>query len=45
MLQGSDFSDAVPLCRIHHRLAHRVGNQAAWWKDARIDPVKAGRKL
>src|SRR5262245_22563835 len=32
---------AVPLCRIHHRLVHRVGNEAAWWKDAGIDPAKA----
>src|SRR5262249_45005041 len=21
----------VPLCRIHHRLVHRVGNEPAWW--------------
>jgi ERF superfamily len=36
---------AVPLCRIHHRLVHRVGNEAPWWKDAGIDPIKAARKL
>jgi hypothetical protein len=36
---------AVPLCRIHHRLVHRVGNEAAWWKDAGIDPLKAARQL
>ena len=36
---------AVPLCRIHHRLVHRVGNEAAWWKDACIDPVKVARQL
>jgi len=35
----------VPLCRIHHRLVHRVGNEAAWWRDAGIDPVKAACKL
>src|SRR5262245_9450568 len=35
----------VPLCRIHHRLAHRVGNEAAWWQDAGIDPIKAASKL
>jgi hypothetical protein len=29
----------VPLCRIHHRLVHRVGNEAAWWQDAGIDPI------
>jgi hypothetical protein len=36
---------AVPLCRIHHRLVHRVGNEAARWKDAGIDPIKAARQL
>ena len=36
---------AVPLCRIHHRLVHRAGNEAAWWKDAGIDPVKVARQL
>jgi ERF superfamily len=36
---------AVPLCRIHHRLVHRVGNEAAWWQDAGIDPIKAARQL
>ena len=44
---GRKVSDefAVPLCRIHHRLVHRVGNEAAWWHDLGIDPVKAARKL
>lgn len=44
---GRKVSDefAVPLCRIHHRLVHRVGNEAAWWKEAGIDPVEAARKL
>ncbi len=36
---------AVPLCRIHHRLVHRVGNEAAWWQEAGIDPIKVARKL
>jgi hypothetical protein len=35
----------VPLCRIHHRLVHRVGNEAAWWQDAGIDPIPLARKL
>jgi hypothetical protein len=35
----------VPLCRIHHRLVHRVGNEAAWWQDAGIDPIAVARKL
>jgi ERF superfamily len=36
---------AVPLCRIHHRLVHRVGNEATWWNEAGIDPIAAARKL
>jgi len=36
---------SVPLCRIHHRLVHRVGNEAAWWKEAGIDPVDVARRL
>ena len=36
---------AVPLCRIHHRAVHRAGNEAAWWKEAGIDPLKVARKL
>jgi len=35
---------AVPLCRIHHRLVHRVGNEAAWWQELGIDPLIAARK-
>jgi hypothetical protein len=36
---------AVPLCRIHHRAAHRAGDERAWWKAAGIDPLKIARKL
>jgi hypothetical protein len=36
---------SVPLCRIHHRLVHRVGSEAAWWKEAGIDPIAVARKL
>ena len=36
---------AVPLCRIHHRAAHRAGDERAWWKIAGIDPLKIARKL
>jgi hypothetical protein len=36
---------AVPLCRIHHRLVHRVGNETAWWQEAGIDAIKVARKL
>jgi hypothetical protein len=36
---------AVPLCRIHHRAAHRASDEPAWWKAAGIDPLKMARKL
>jgi hypothetical protein len=36
---------SVPLCRIHHRLVHRVGNETAWWKEAGIDPIAVAREL
>jgi hypothetical protein len=35
----------VPLCRVHHRGAHRAGDERAWWKAAGIDPIKIARKL
>jgi len=28
----------VPLCRIHHREVHRVGDEAAWWNQFGVDP-------
>jgi ERF superfamily len=36
---------AVPLCRAHHRAAHRAGDEKAWWLQAGIDPFKIARKL
>jgi ERF superfamily len=36
---------AVPLCRVHHRAAHRAGDERAWWKSAGIDPIRTARKL
>jgi hypothetical protein len=36
---------AVPLCRLHHRAAHRLGDERAWWKAAGIDPIKIARRL
>jgi ERF superfamily len=36
---------AVPLCRSHHRAAHRASDEQAWWKAAGIDPVKIARQL
>jgi hypothetical protein len=44
---GRKVSDefVVPLCRIHHRAAHRVSDEQAWWVQAGIDPVQVARKL
>ena len=44
---GRKVSDefAVPLCRGHHREAHRCGDEAAWWKNAGIDPTFSARAL
>jgi hypothetical protein len=44
---GRKVSDefAVPLCRIHHREAHRAGDERAWWKQLGIDPIKAARRF
>jgi ERF superfamily len=36
---------AVPLCRVHHRAAHRARDERAWWRTAGIDPIKVARKL
>jgi hypothetical protein len=36
---------AVPLCRTHHRAAHRAADEQAWWKAMGIDPLKVARKL
>jgi hypothetical protein len=35
----------VPLCRVHHRAAHRVGDERTWWKRFGIEPIKVARKL
>jgi len=44
---GRKVSDefTVPLCRGHHRQAHRCGDEAAWWKNAGVDPTIAARSL
>ena len=36
---------AVPLCRVHHRAAHRAGDERAWWRAVRINPIKIARRL
>ena len=30
---------AVPLCRVHHRELHRIGNERSWWDQLNIDPL------
>jgi hypothetical protein len=35
----------VPLCRVQHREAHRVGNEQAWWQGAGIDPLSVAQTL
>ena len=44
---GRKVSDefTIPLCRGHHREAHRCGNEAAWWNKTGIDPTAAARAL
>ena len=44
---GRKVSDefTVPLCRGHHREAHRCGDEAAWWKKAGVDPTITARAL
>jgi hypothetical protein len=43
---GRKVSDefTVPLCRGHHREAHRSGDEAAWWKKAGVDPTTTARR-
>jgi hypothetical protein len=44
---GRKVSDefVAPLCRIHHRAAHRAGDERAWWMQLGIDPIKVAREL
>jgi hypothetical protein len=44
---GQKVSDefAVPLCRTHHREAHRAGDERAWWEQVGIDPINVAREL
>ena len=36
---------AVPLCRGHHRAAHRSRDERAWWRQMGIDPIKVARRF
>ena len=44
---GRKVSDefTVPLCRIHHREVHRFGDEAAWWRKAKLDPLSVATTL
>jgi hypothetical protein len=44
---GRKVSDefTIPLCRGHHREVHRCGDEAAWWRNAGIDPTVTARAL
>jgi hypothetical protein len=36
---------AVPLCRSHHRVLHRHGDEATWWETNKADPVTVAQEL
>jgi hypothetical protein len=44
---GRKVSDefTVPLCRAHHREAHRVSNEPEWWNKLGLKPLKVARRL
>jgi hypothetical protein len=35
----------VPLCRVHHRELHRIGNERSWWQRLNIDPLPIALRL
>ena len=35
----------VPLCNIHHLELHQTGDERAWWKTRKIEPITVARKL
>jgi hypothetical protein len=44
---GRKVSDefTVPLCRVHHRELHRHGNETAWWRTIKIEPLPVAYRL
>jgi hypothetical protein len=44
---GRKVSDefTVPLCRVHHREIHNVGDECSWWKKLNIDATEVARRL
>jgi hypothetical protein len=35
----------VPVCRVHHRELHRIGNERLWWQSLNIDPMPIAQNL
>ena len=35
----------VPLCAIHHHHVHTTGNEASWWHERNIEPLKVAAAL
>ena len=35
----------VPLCNIHHFELHQTGDEKAWWKTRKIEPMAVAGKL
>jgi hypothetical protein len=44
---GRKVSDefTVPLCRTHHRELHLRADEAAWWQEAKLDPLEVAERL
>jgi DNA recombination protein Rad52 len=44
---GRKVSDewVVPLCAVHHRSLHTVGDEQKWWKSQNIDPINSAEIL
>jgi len=35
----------VPLCRVHHRQLHQVGDEIVWWKGVKVNALEVARSL
>jgi len=44
-VERSVMSLPSPLCRGHHREVHHCGDEAAWWRNAGVDPTGSARAL
>ena len=44
---GRKVSDewTIPLCAIHHRALHDVGDEETWWNQQKLDPLKEAERL